>query len=468
MSTESDSKAPLLNRSDFSRNPKTTWLSFIDKLGSHLWAYKDGKARWTLILDDAQRHASALHPSTTAAGLEKQALHQSILKKALIDAFGDIFPAIVAMHPNTDATDADGRIIPFGTNLLRALGGEIVPDDAEGITLATNDFQRALADFPGMTRGLKALKGWCDRITILYNDLVRLSRHDLDQHTCAQLDNLLILHDSRGAEDLKWSRLKDIVHAKAAYIAAPSVSLYVATMRRFGSDIANAQKLFAAPPGTKKHFNQIYSAAAICWCCQGTGHDAKDCKMLQTALADYRNKHLHGTAHPGPRRGKGSPFKKGTDKNKRGGAHNKPGNKQGGRFNNKRGSAFKGGNKQREGHAVHFAGSSSTGPDVLPPPDTPIEQHFAFHVDVQPDYEAVYPSKTLGKRPASNDSSSDDNASDPAAAATQKRRRIYDSSSDDSDDSLPDLISDKQDAEAKASYESDLTVTFTSASPSES
>ena len=344
MSTESDSKAPLLNRSDFSRNPKTTWLSFIDKLGSHLWAYKDGKARWTLILDDAQRHASALHPSTTAAGLEKQALHQSILKKALIDAFGDIFPAIVAMHPNTDATDADGRIIPFGTNLLRALGGEIVPDDAEGITLATNDFQRALADFPGMTRGLKALKGWCDRITILYNDLVRLSRHDLDQHTCAQLDNLLILHDSRGAEDLKWSRLKDIVHAKAAYIAAPSVSLYVATMRRFGSDIANAQKLFAAPPGTKKHFNQIYSAAAICWCCQGTGHDAKDCKMLQTALAD----------------------------------------------------------------------------------------------------------------------------SDPAAAATQKRRRIYDSSSDDSDDSLPDLISDKQDAEAKASYESDLTVTFTSASPSES
>ena len=118
MSTESDSKAPLLNRSDFSRNPKTTWLSFIDKLGSHLWAYKDGKARWTLILDDAQRHASALHPSTTAAGLEKQALHQSILKKALIDALGDIYPAIVAMHPTPTQPAPTAASSPADSSML--------------------------------------------------------------------------------------------------------------------------------------------------------------------------------------------------------------------------------------------------------------------------------------------------------------------------------------------------------------
>ena len=52
-------------------------------------------------------------------------------------------------------------------------------------------------------------------------------------------------------------------------------------------------------------------------------------------------------------------------------------NKQGGRFPKKRRSAFKAANKQRGGHAVHFAGSSSTGTDALPPPHTLIEQHFA-------------------------------------------------------------------------------------------
>lgn len=489
MSTENDSKPPLLDRASFARNPKTTWLSFVDKLGSHLWATKEGKARWTLILDDALRHASTLHPSNTAAGLEKQALHQSYLRNALMNAFADIYPAIVAMHPNTDATDADGRIIPFGTNLLREIGAEIVPDDPEGVTTANNDFSRALADFPGMTRGLKALQGWCDRITILYNDLVRLSRHDLDQHTCAQLDNLLILHDGRGAEELKWSRLRDAVHAKPDYIAAPRVSIYIAAMRRFGADINNAKKLFVAPPGTKpkKHFREVFSAAAVCWCCQGSGHEAQDCRMVQTALADYHKKHLHGAAHPGVRKGNGSAFKfkKGTDKNQGTSAFRKHGNKQGARFNNKRGSAFKGRNKQRDGHAVHFAGSSSTGADALPPPVTPIEQHFAFHiddlrshyvlcdqsVDATPDYEAVYPSKTPGKRPASDDQICGDDDEE----AIQKRRRIYspvtpdDSGgydSDDSDDSMPGLIPPDQDVATK-NKNPDLTVTFTSTSSSE-
>ena len=469
-------KSPLFNKAEFARNKKVYWLSFSSRLKSYLWAVKEGKTRWTLILDDIERRASPLHPSTTAAGLEKQALHQSVLKKSLIDAFGEVYPAIVEMHPNTDDIDASGNIVPFGTNLLAALGTEIVPDDAEGVTLATNEFSRQLATFPGMARGYKALTGWCDRIMMLYNDLVRLSRHDLNQHTCVQLDNLLIIHDEAKKEDLSWTRLKDIVHAKPAYIAAPSVSLYIANMRRFGSDLANAQaqKLLSAPP-SKKHYKQVFSAeqmAKICWNCNGN-HDAQNCKMLQSALADYRNKHLHGNGQrfKKPNAGgssfkSGSSFKRSNGNNKRVGAP-----KHGGRFNGKKQSSFSGNNKNRGEHAVHFAGSSSSGLDVLPPPPTSIDQHFAFHAEVQPNYEAVYPSgknlQTNGKRPAPIDSGSDDDDYDQATAATKKPRRIYYSSSEDSDDSMPGLIPPDQDAAIKAD-KSDLTVTFTSSSASES
>ena len=39
---------------------------------------------------------------------------------------------------------------------------------------------------------------------------------------------------------------------------------------------------------------ESFSPAALCWICGGAGHDAKQCKVLQTVMADYHSKHLHG------------------------------------------------------------------------------------------------------------------------------------------------------------------------------
>jgi hypothetical protein len=44
-----------------------TW--FVDRLSSWLWQDNEGDARWTLILDDALRHAAVNHPPTTVAGV---------------------------------------------------------------------------------------------------------------------------------------------------------------------------------------------------------------------------------------------------------------------------------------------------------------------------------------------------------------------------------------------------------------
>lgn len=133
--------SPALDADHHRRNPKTAWLEFKDQLTSWLWAHKDGQSRWTLEMDEALRRASALHPPTTVAGLHKQALHQSILKNALVKAYGRHYPAIISQHPNTDARDAAGHVVPFGTQLLIALGEEIVPADADGISQATLEFE---------------------------------------------------------------------------------------------------------------------------------------------------------------------------------------------------------------------------------------------------------------------------------------------------------------------------------------
>jgi hypothetical protein len=44
---------PELDPKGFSRNPKTAWLLYLDKLTAWVWQDKEGSARWTLILDDA-------------------------------------------------------------------------------------------------------------------------------------------------------------------------------------------------------------------------------------------------------------------------------------------------------------------------------------------------------------------------------------------------------------------------------
>jgi hypothetical protein len=46
---------------DFSRNQKTAWLLYLDKLTDWLWQDNEDSVRWTLILDDTR-------PSTTLLG----------------------------------------------------------------------------------------------------------------------------------------------------------------------------------------------------------------------------------------------------------------------------------------------------------------------------------------------------------------------------------------------------------------
>jgi hypothetical protein len=74
---------PELDAKNFSRNPKTAWLLYLDKLTAWLWQDNEGAARWTLILDDALRCASINHPPRTATGLKNQVTHQSRLKHAM-------------------------------------------------------------------------------------------------------------------------------------------------------------------------------------------------------------------------------------------------------------------------------------------------------------------------------------------------------------------------------------------------
>ena len=142
-------KAPTIDLKAWQRNKTTAWLEFVDRLSSWLWQDNEGAGRWTLVLDDAERHVSTTYPSRNAAGLKMQVLHQSRLKHALVTAFGSIYKTIINAHPNTEALDVSGSVVPFGTNLLRAIGAKIVPEDAEGVTHANLELQRQIYTFPG-------------------------------------------------------------------------------------------------------------------------------------------------------------------------------------------------------------------------------------------------------------------------------------------------------------------------------
>ena len=368
---EKSEHAPLVDKAHYKRNKKTAWLEFLEALKAWLWAHKDGQTRWTLELDEAVRRASPLHPTNSAAGIAKQILHQSILKNAIVRSFQAYHPDLISMHPNTDELDAHGNVKPFGTNLLAALSSEFCPGDSDGISQATLELQRALEQFPGLTKGLGALHGWCQRIQILFHDLARISAGNIDVHTCAQLDRILTRFDNEEKETLHWYRLKDKVHALPEYIAAPKVALYLTQIRRFGQAFIDAQKLGARKGG--KYSTSVFSAAALCWICGGTGHDAKQCKMLETALRDYRHKHLHKTS-PRPSGSSSSKPKHGYQAARGHKDGKKPYNgAQPARFNfkPKQGKLFK--HKSRginhgthAGNAVHFAATSSIAD--LPPP----------------------------------------------------------------------------------------------------
>ena len=270
----------------------------------------------------------------------------------------------------------------LGPICLRHFRASSSPGDADGISQATLELQRALKQFPGLTKGLGALHGWCQRVQILFHDLARLSAGTIDAHTCAQLDRILTRFDSEVKEALQWYRLKDKVHALPEYIAAPKVALYLTQIRRFGQAFIDAQKLGARNAG--KYSTSVFSAAALCWICGGTGHDAKQCKMLETALRDYRHKHLHKTS-PRPSGSSSSKPKHGHQ----GARGHKDGKKpyNGARparftFKPNQDKSFK--HKSRginrgthAGNAVHFAATSSIAD--LPPPQPEDTQHFAFH-----------------------------------------------------------------------------------------
>jgi hypothetical protein len=400
---------PELDPKAFSRNQKTAWLLYLDKLTAWLWQDNEGAARWTLILDDVLRRASINHPPRTAAGLKIQVTHQSRLKHALVHAFASHYPTTISLHPNTEALDASGNIVPFGTNLLRAIGIEIVPEDTDGITRAHLELLRQLKTFPGLQHGLNPLKAWCDRILLLFNDLGRLTAPiDQNQTLCSHLDMLISSYGAPPTDPVSWNRCKDLLKSNAAYVAAPSVSLYLQHLKRFAGDHVASKNLLHDGPAhkTRGHFKAAYSAEALCWICGSANHDPRQCKMLTSALADYRSKHLHkgslrGGGEPRNHTSRGRSSGRGgfTSRNNARGGHHGDNNARGGHHGVHKTQHFKK-NRKPVGKTVNFRHNGAHAANaVLPPPAyTPplsentmaAEEHFAFRATCEHEDQDLY------------------------------------------------------------------------------
>lgn len=400
---------PELDPKAFSRNQKTAWLLYLDKLTAWLWQDNEGAARWTLILDDVLRRASINHPPRTAAGLKIQVTHQSRLKHALVHAFASHYPTTISLHPNTEALDASGNIVPFGTNLLRAIGIEIVPEDTDGITRAHLELLRQLKTFPGLQHGLNPLKAWCDRILLLFNDLGRLTAPiDQNQTLCSHLDMLISSYGAPPTDPVSWNRCKDLLKSNAAYVAAPSVSLYLQHLKRFAGDHVASKNLLHDGPAhkTRGHFKAAYSAEALCWICGSANHDPRQCKMLTSALADYRSKHLHkgslrGGGEPRNHTSRGRSSGRGgfTSRNNARGGHHGDNNARGGHHGVHKTQHFKK-NRKPAGKTVNLRHNGAHAANaVLPPPAyTPplsentmaAEEHFAFRATCEHEDQDLY------------------------------------------------------------------------------
>ncbi len=500
---------PELDVKAFARNPKTAWLLYLDKLTAWLWQDKEGSARWTLILDDTLRRASVNHPPRTVPGLKTQVIHQLSLKHALVHTFAPHYPTIISLHPNTEALDASGNIVPFGTNLLRAIGIEIVPEDTDGVTRAHLELLRQIKTFPGLQHGLNPLKAWCDRILLLFNDLGRLTAPiDHNQTICSHLDMLIASYGNPSSDPLSWNSCKDLLKSNAAYVAAPSVSLYLQHFKRFAGDHVASTKLLQDRPAPKRgHFKTAYSAEALCWVCGSASHDPRDCKMLTSALADYKSKHLHKGNSRGNGRNftsRGRPSGRGgfTSLNNARGGHHGNNNARGGQHgtHKDRGGAFK--NRQPDRKNVIFRHNGAHAANaVLPPPAyTPpsadntmsVEEHFAFKATCKHEDNNiynVYPTgegatfrtdkneEELNKMSHSDDSDAEDSYYDSEADEDSDYDPEEDMSPDDEDHSCsptsqvpePDPATetkttniDKEDPimQPKITENSDLTVTF--------
>jgi len=444
---------PDLDPKGFSRNPKTAWLLYLDKLTAWLWQDNEGAARWTLILDNALRQASTNHPPRTAAGLKHQVNHQSRLKHALVHAFAPHYPTTISLHPNTEALDASGNIVPFGTNLLRAIGIEIVPEDSDGVTRAHLELLRQIKTFPGLQHGLNPLKAWCDRILLLFNDLGRLTAPiDHNQTICSHLDMLITSYGNPPSDPLSWNRCKDLLKSHAAYVANPSVSLYLQHIKRFAADHVASKKLLPDGPATKSrgHFKTVYSAEALCWVCGSASHDPRDCKMLTSALADYRSKHLHkGNSRNNNSRGRPSGRGGFTSRNNARGGHHGNNNARAGHHGNNnargghpgvrkdRGSAFKTRQPDRKNVSFRHNGAHAANAVLPPPAYTPrpadnnmeVEEHFAFKATCEHENDKkynVYPTREGATFSKDKDEDSDYDPDD-------ERSSTYDSNAEDSD-----------------------------------
>jgi len=97
------------------------------------------------------------------------------------------------------------------------------------------------------------------------------------------------------SDPVSWNRCKDLLKSNAVYVGASSVSLYMQHIKRFAGDHVVSQKLLHEGQANKNrgHFKTAYSAEVLCWICSSANHDPRQCKMLTSALADYRSKHLH-------------------------------------------------------------------------------------------------------------------------------------------------------------------------------
>ena len=393
MAANNSKLLPELDVKAFDRNPKTVWFLYLDKLMVWLWQDKEGSVYWTLILDDSLRDASVNHPPRTVPGLKTQVIHQSSLKHALVHTFALHYPTIISLHPNTESLDASGNIVPFGTNLLRAIGIEIVPEDTDGVTRAHLEFLRQIKTFPDLQHGLNPLKAWCDRILLLFNDLGRLTAPiDHNQTICSHLDMLIASYGNPSSDPLSWNRCKDLLKSNAAYVAAPSVSLYLQHFKRFAGDHVASTKLLQDRPAPKRgHFKTAYSAEALCWVCGSSSHDPRDCKMITSVLADYKSKHLHKGNSRGNGRNytsRGRPSGRGgfTSRNNARAGHHDNNNACGGHHGAHKDRHFK--NRQHDRKTVNFRHNTThVANAVLPPPayvpppadnTMAVEEHFAF------------------------------------------------------------------------------------------
>jgi hypothetical protein len=146
---------------------------------------------------------------------------------------------------------------------------------------------------------------------------------------------------------------------------------------------------------TRGHFKAAYSAEALCWICGSTNHDPRQCKMLTSALADYRSKHLH----KGSPRGSGGPRNHTSRGRSSGrGGFTSRNNARGGHHGVHKTKQFK--NRKPEDKTVNFRHHGAHAANaVLPPPAyTPplsentmaAEEHFAFRATCEHEDQDMY------------------------------------------------------------------------------